>query len=889
MDEIKITVDEILEEIQFNKRRDEMLAPTNDDIKKVNELVEQLLTEKKAAKVNINSMSKEERDAFNREIKAQTRSITRQFEKIVKRQQREEKAIEREIHPDEEDRRAYEQIVKAATQNTQSLRLAKLKSEQKVKLQNTQQLEAAIEKNEHRQEKLDLLKASAHTEHIRREMVNITSHFGNFKMTDNSADEGFAKAQMNAAVYKEYRKSRSKKIDSFSLNDSQDTGSIVRKNAHSKEEIAQEDMSLTSDGIAVKPEPEKSIDIEHEQQGELLVKEEKPQTNAENQQESTEQENETVVNADEQALEEYGELIMYEDEYANENEKQEVLESLERKQKSAKLNVAAMSVLSVVAVLLSLVFVSDGILQFANIIEISPIAFVSCNVILLLLSMIFSRSIFFNALDSISNRMPSKDVLFSITTIICFASNMLLLFSHKSILTPEVFIYSPIVTISLLFNAISKNIAVSQALRNFEYIASPEGDNKHGVAMVRNYRVASDMTKGVVEDEPLLVKNVKTSFFKNFLTHSFQNDRSDEICYKVALSVLPIGLALAMLAYLFYKDVYVSVTVISGIMAMATTFIGPILVMFPLHDTSDITRHFGDMAPCVDAIEKFSAANSILIDAHDLFPAEAVKLQGIKTFSGKRIDDAIVDAASIVTQSNSILSNVFMDIIANNTELLKKVDTIIYEDLMGISAWVDDKRVLIGNRELMVNHSIAVPKKEYEESHTKLGHDVVYLAAEGELAAAFIIQISTNREIFDVVNLLERNEMRAIIKSVDSILTVDKIAELFNIEPSFIKILPSRLHSVYEKEIEQTEQIEISLGNNGTLLGYLIGAVAAKKLSYCVRAGAVINILGIILGVIMFTVLMLAGNLSAMSSLIMLGYMGLFTAVYWIFQKNIHL
>ena len=67
-------------------------------------------------------------------------------------------------------------------------------------------------------------------------------------------------------------------------------------------------------------------------------------------------------------------------------------------------------------------------------------------------------------------------------------------------------------------------------------------------------------------------------------------------------------------------------------------------------------------------------------------PAQSVVLHGIKTFQGKRVDDAILDAASVVCATNSVLKNVFLTIINQKTSLLLPVSSVQYEDLMLISA-----------------------------------------------------------------------------------------------------------------------------------------------------------------------------------------------------------
>ena len=90
---------------------------------------------------------------------------------------------------------------------------------------------------------------------------------------------------------------------------------------------------------------------------------------------------------------------------------------------------------------------------------------------------------------------------------------------------------------------------------------------------------------------------------------------------------------------------------------------------------------------------------------------------GIKTFGQRRIDEAILDAASVVCSCETTLADIFLQVIEGKQDILKPVDSVVYEDGMGLSAWVDSKRVLIGNRELMLNHGVDIPSKDYEERY----------------------------------------------------------------------------------------------------------------------------------------------------------------------------
>ncbi|MEG1027551.1 MAG: hypothetical protein RSE07_02575, partial [Oscillospiraceae bacterium] len=387
--------------------------------------------------------------------------------------------------------------------------------------------------------------------------------------------------------------------------------------------------------------------------------------------------------------------------------------------------------------------------------------------------------------------------------------------------------------------------------------------------------------------EAQLFKNVKTKNIQKFITNSFKSDKSDDVCFKTAVAMIPVSIVFGILTYFLLKNMSVALTVMSITLLLSTSFIAPMLVTFPLKDSSKMAKHFAGMTPCKDAVEQLSEANSVLLDAYDIFPKGTVKLRGIKTFSGNRIDEAILNAASVLCECKSILSHLFLEIIAENKNMLKKVDTIVYEDLMGISAWVDNKRVLIGNRELMINHSIPVPKKEYEDKINTNNQEMVYLATEGELCAGFIVAMTTKKGIYDSLSLLERNDVKAIIKSVDSILTSDKLSYIFGIQEESFKIIPSRLHAQYKNEIKEIDDGEILIGNNGNILGYIISLVTAKKVTNCVYSGMILNFFAMAVGIVLMAACCFLGKLQLITNLSLLMYLSIFYLLYYIYQKNI--
>ncbi len=579
--------------------------------------------------------------------------------------------------------------------------------------------------------------------------------------------------------------------------------------------------------------------------------------------------------------------VQSEYEYTSKSQNEEVRENLASTSKSIKTSLVILAVLSILSVVLFFTKTTQESMLIARTFPVTPAIYALINMGILLIAMLSSMSIFANAMSSLGEHKPDKDLLYSLMMIVSLLCNVALCLKPQMLLASGVALYTPIVIILLYINFLGKHLSIKKIIKNFEFISNDE--EKYALTQVADIKTARAMTKGVVEGQAVLVKNVKVDFFENFLANSFKADLSDIVAGKIAIFALPTAIVMALIAYLFTRDIYIAITLLSGTMLMLTGIISAIIVAFPLHDTADIVNHFSGMMPEYSAITAYQDTDAILVDANDLFPEDTVVLHGIKTFQGKRIDDAIIDAASVVCSANSVLKGVFLSIINQKTELLKPVDSIIYEDLMGISAWVDERRVLIGNRDLMINHSIAVPKPEYESRYNQEGNDVIFLSCGGELCAAFIIQFKADHTSSDVTKLLYKNNIVAVIKTVDSCITGEMLERVFEVDSSLFKILPSRLHSGFDTEMQPEEKIDSMLGNKGSLFGYIVSIVACKKLASCMKIGGAMYVISAILGVLLLAAMLVLKNIALMGNLQLFIYMASFGLAYWIYEKNMKL
>lgn len=239
------------------------------------------------------------------------------------------------------------------------------------------------------------------------------------------------------------------------------------------------------------------------------------------------------------------------------------------------------------------------------------------------------------------------------------------------------------------------------------------------------------------------------------------------------------------------------------------------MTSFPLYTTAKTLSRMGGAVLGGKAVEQFEGVNSLVLDAADLFYPKNITLYGIKTFSNTPIDHAILDATSVLCRTKSVLGCVFLKIIGNHTDYLSPVDSISYEDGMGISAWVNDRRILIGSRELMVHHGIDVPSKDYEDRYLEQNRNLVYLSASGELSGVFILGLGYSEDIRNMLIDLYNNNVLAVVRTVDPILTQEQLAKIFDLPLETFAVVPSRLSKELDASLEPAETAPALVCHNG--------------------------------------------------------------------------
>ena len=177
-------------------------------------------------------------------------------------------------------------------------------------------------------------------------------------------------------------------------------------------------------------------------------------------------------------------------------------------------------------------------------------------------------------------------------------------------------------------------------------------------------------------------------------------------------------------------------------------------------------------------------------------------LNGIKTFGNEHIDDAILDATALMCAAGGPLSDLFDQIVKSRKDQLPRASQITYEDGRGVSGWVNGRRLLVGNRELLRAHGIEPPSRDYEQKYLLGGRQIAYLASGGELVALFLVSYHSDKRRTLELQRVESHGISLLVATCDPNITPQFLADCFRIDARSVRVLPDRQGSAYRRMVK---------------------------------------------------------------------------------------
>lgn len=565
------------------------------------------------------------------------------------------------------------------------------------------------------------------------------------------------------------------------------------------------------------------------------------------------------------------------DDYTTPEDAPSILHELGAEHRALALRVSVTGILLMVMLFWGFVSERSGMLPTFLRADVLPLAYLITNLCLFTIAVIFCRKTVFGGIRALARLQANADSGVAVAAVAAWIQGAVMLFQTHEVENGQLHLYAVLAGLGLFLNSAGKLSMVRRIRANFRFLASPEP--KMAVELFDDYNTALQLAKGCVVGEPLIAYQRKTGFFRNYLRNSYDPDPSEQASQSMAPLLFLGSILLCAVSLIFTRSASAAVTAFAAAACVSAPITSMLCANMPISRLCALARRCGTMLVGNSAVEYFCNTNALMTDSKELFPKGTVILNGIKTFGGQRIDEVIMDASAVMCKLGGPLSDLFEQIIQNRRDILPKAENITYEDDRGVTGWVNGRRTLVGTRQLLEQHGLTPPSRDYENKYLLGGKKVVYLASQGELVAMFVISYNSDKRRAQELRRMEKNGISLILRTTDPNMTPEFVAECFGLDPHSVRVLPEALGSLYQnkitKDCERSDALLVTKGRPASMMRMLTACVREKS---NVTMATMLQTVGVILGFLFVAFLIFFSGLEQLSTMALLLYQLFWTA-----------
>ncbi len=560
-----------------------------------------------------------------------------------------------------------------------------------------------------------------------------------------------------------------------------------------------------------------------------------------------------------------------EGDYTDKAERTQTLENLFRRKASVQIRA---SVTAFIGIFLLLITLFKDTKYFPSFLSVGSVSLITAAVLYIAI-IITNINIITNGLNF--KKGINADFPVAVASLFILAHTIAII-ALPDLLLEGAALYPSAATLGLFLAQLGKRSVLVRIIKNFEFLT--DGADKSVVEDIVNDIDAAIISKNLLEGEPYLKYSVHTDFPTSFLEISFAQEPAD----KIAKVLSPLMLGLNAVLFIAVGLINKSWNFAFNASAAGVLLSCPVVSLLSTNNTliaiSNALLEKGAMVCGYEGAEYVHNSNALVMEASDLFGPRSCDLHGIKTFNGTKIDDAILQTAAVIIKTKSPLAYVFDDVIVGKNSILPEVDSVIYEDKMGTSAWIYQKKVLVGSRDLLVRHGVAVPKIEYEEKYTRNGkRRALYLAIAGKISAMFIVSYSADAQLKKTLKRLEKSGITVILKSCDPFINEESLVDIFGLPEGFVRVMAASNARIFEKysgmAVEKSPAYAV---HNSSAIGFISTVLGADKLVNTQKIISVLAAFGCAIGFAIAALLAFINGISHLGAMNIIIFQAIWSA-----------
>lgn len=275
---------------------------------------------------------------------------------------------------------------------------------------------------------------------------------------------------------------------------------------------------------------------------------------------------------------------------------------------------------------------------------------------------------------------------------------------------------------------------------------------------------------------------------------------------KVAAVFVPAVLVIALVTFVVWFSsgpepsfIYALVATMSVLIIACPCALGlatPISIMMGVGKAAEA----GILIRNGDALQQAGKLTTIVLDKTGTVTEGKPAVTDIITMAQYSEDECLSLAASIESSSEHPIGEAIVESANIKNINVKKISDFVAISGQGVSAVIDDKKIRMGNRKLMLSENINVESAEkiYKEQ-AALAKTPVYLSSDGEVVCIIVIADPIKIDSVDAIQRMQKSGLSVVLLTGDNSVTAKIVAELVGIKDVVSDVMPEEKASQIEK------------------------------------------------------------------------------------------
>ncbi len=333
---------------------------------------------------------------------------------------------------------------------------------------------------------------------------------------------------------------------------------------------------------------------------------------------------------------------------------------------------------------------------------------------------------------------------------------------------------------------------------------SEKGDYE-GVHYVSSKNDALAIAHGLSE------KNAPTILYgsESRVDEGIREDRApkkdeDKFYAFTSVAVLVAGFIAGLILMLRNKDAVSFVTALTSSVCFCLPTLNEFVSSIFFYDTNSRLSKKGAAVNDIESLEILSKAKAVSADAKELFTCEVSSFRRVR---GSVISksDAAVFAGITLKSGGSMAGECFDEFIEGLGISLPEAEDLQYEEKLGFSCWIAERRVLVGCRQMLVEHSIDSPTEAEEKAYAGK-KNVMYVAVDGAIVASFLVKYKAVHSFRKLAASFNKTGLVLMLNSFEPCLDEVNCASRLSLDVASVKVLSQKAASLMESYKKDSEK-----------------------------------------------------------------------------------